>query len=194
MSAGDTIFWCPAQPANSGLFCKHAQVAELQYLTQYCARPSEKRAKANRGRLHDLMHAWVHPSWHLETWRESLQGLRILPPLLQVLGMVPLQRPLVTASTTDSKFGKPRRRRFKSRGESCFKSKSCARPQSTGRRTIQATGTDSSEDDQTSSQTNLQDAGAEEESDEDFESIQEASFQLPDGFRLAADAPHEGAL
>ena len=51
MPCVDTLLLCAAQPANSGLFCKHAQVAELQYLTQNAARASEKRAKADPGRL-----------------------------------------------------------------------------------------------------------------------------------------------
>jgi hypothetical protein len=75
MPCVDTLLLCAAQPANSGLFCKHAQVAELQYLTQNAARASEKRAKADPGRLPDLMHLWVDQSWHLETWEESLKGL-----------------------------------------------------------------------------------------------------------------------
>ena len=102
MPSIDTLSLCAAQPENSGLFCKHAQVAELQYLTQNTVRSSEKRAKADRGRLPDLMHTWVHQSWHLETWQESLKGLHILPPLLQELAMVPLQRPVLSESTSDS--------------------------------------------------------------------------------------------
>lgn len=137
MPCVDTLLLCAAQPANSGLFCKHAQVAELQYLTQNAARASEKRAKADPGRLPDLMHLWVDQSWHLETWEESLKGLHIVPPLLQELVMGSLQRPVVSDSTSDSKFGKQRRRRFRSRGEACFKSKSSARPRKKRRHTIE---------------------------------------------------------
>jgi len=137
MSYSDSIVCCVNQPANSGLFCKHAQAAELQYLTQYATLSSEKRAKQDAGgRLHDMMYTWVHASWHLQTWQDSLKGGRILLPLLQDLAKVPMQPPLVSDSTGDSKFGKTRRRRFKSRGEVSCKSHSAAHPPKKGRLTI----------------------------------------------------------
>jgi hypothetical protein len=40
----------------------------------------------------------------------------------------------------------------------------------------------------------LHDTAGQEESDESSECTDEASFQLPPGFRVAADAPDEGAL
>ena len=105
-----------------------------------------------------------------------------------------MQRPAVSDSTSDWKFGKQRRRRFKNRGALSFKSKSLARPQKKGRQTIQATGTDASEDENASSPADFDDTRREEESDEASECTEEASFQLPPGFRVAAEAPDEVAL
>ncbi len=146
-------------------------------MKQYATRSSDKHAKQDAGRLLDLMHTWVHRLWHLQTWQESLKGCRILPPLLQDLGMVPLLRPLVSDSTSDAKYGKTRRRRFKSRGEVSGKSTSSARPPKKRRSTVQEAATDPSEDEEVASQADMQETFG-EESTETSECTEEASFEI----------------